>query len=163
MSALRPDKARPVGADDPVLGCSTLTRPHHASAYQIRIAANGPSADQWARLVFQDAPPALRLFLVLGWRMVLRVQLAPVTSHGHVLGWTLEARSSTSATMGVRSPLMGVQKVLRVDRDRLVVATFVRFDRPAARLLWTVVLPIHRLLEPALLTNAVARASQRPT
>lgn len=163
MNAPHPDRARLVAIDDLVLGCATLSHPQHASAYQIRVADAGPSAVQWARRVFEDAPPQLRSFLIVGWKAVLGLRLGPTRSPDHVLGWTLEATTAHSATMGARSPTMSAQKVVRIDDSQLVVATFVRFDRPGARPLWVAVLPVHRRLEPALMTKAVARALRRAT
>ncbi len=157
MTALRPDHARQVPVDGLVRGCSTLSHPQYASAFQVSIANAAPSAEQWARHIFQGAPSALRSLLVLGWKVGLGLRLGPAGAPGHVLGWTLEATSPQSVTLGARSWALSAQKVVRVDGHRLRVATFVRFEHPAARPLWSAVLPVHRRLEPLLLTKAAAR------
>src|SRR5438132_5006213 len=45
------------------------------------------STEQWARAIWEDAPVALRWFIVAGWRFVLGLRLGARHSPDHVLGW----------------------------------------------------------------------------
>lgn len=59
------------------------------------------SGEQWARAMFEDAPRALRWFLIVGWTAIT-CRLRPRRSSTRVLGWTLESASSDTAVMRSR-------------------------------------------------------------
>jgi Protein of unknown function (DUF2867) len=133
----------------------------YASAFEVSIAdCDARSAEEWGRAIFEDAPAALRGLVVFGWRHVLRFRLGPSGSAGHVLGWTISASTPDSLSLEVRSALTSARKVLRVDDYRLRVSTFVRYERPLGRVLWTAVAPVHHLTEPYLLGTAASRCGE---
>jgi hypothetical protein len=132
----------------------------YASAFAITYrAADGRSAEQWARTVFEGAPALLRRFVIIGWRYGLGLRLGPPSSGTHILGWEIVSRTPEAITLAVRSPLLSARKIVRVDDTRVVMATFVRHERALGRILWAVVVPVHHRIEPYLLTHAATDPS----
>jgi Protein of unknown function (DUF2867) len=115
------------------------------------------SPELWARAVFEGAPLPVRWFLLAGWRAVLGLRLGPRGSPGHVLGWRIVAAETGAVRLELRSRLMVAQLVLRLERSEAVLTTLVFYHRAAARPLWAVVAPIHRLIIPYLLNRAASR------
>lgn len=107
--------------------------------------------------MFEDAPPALRWFLNLGWRAVLGLCLASGRSPDHVSGWKIVTISRDTVGLTARSPLMTAHKVLWVEGPRATVTTFVHYEKRFARAVWALVVPIHHLTEPYLLGRASRR------
>jgi hypothetical protein len=134
--------------------------PDFASAFEIAIARPSErSPEEWARTIFEQAPKALHSFVLIGWRFVLGLHLAPGGTPDQVAGWRVVDRDSEAITLEARSRLMTARKVVRTKSSQLLVTTFVRYDRPMARVLWPMVVPIHHRTEPRLLAHAV---SERP-
>jgi Protein of unknown function (DUF2867) len=131
--------------------------PDFASAFEVAISQpNDRSSEDWARTVFEQAPRALRSFVLFGWRYVLGLRLAPVGTPDQVAGWRVVDRQPDAITLEARSRLMTARKVVRLKSSQLLVTTFVQYDRPMARMLWPVVVPIHHRTEPRLLAHAVS-------
>jgi Protein of unknown function (DUF2867) len=134
--------------------------PDFASAFEVAISqANDRSPEDWARTIFEQGPPALRSFVLIGWRFVLGLHLAPGGTPDQIAGWRVVDRQLDAITLEARSRLMTARKVVRIKSSQLLVTTFVQYDRPAARVLWPMVVPIHHRTEPLLLAHAV---SERP-
>jgi hypothetical protein len=70
-----------------------------------RAATDDRTPEQWARAVFEGAPPPVRWFLVNGFRYGLGLRFGPQPSPEHVLGWAIIGRSSAprSASCGART------------------------------------------------------------
>ena len=60
-------------------GASSLQDPAYVDAFDIDLASPAPSAELWARSVFEGAPAAVRWFIVIGWRVGLGLRLGPRT------------------------------------------------------------------------------------
>jgi hypothetical protein len=68
-------------------------------------SAKPRSPAQWARAIFEDAPVAMRWFLLLGWRAGLGLRLGPVHSPAHVHVASEVSETAASATSHrVRQP-----------------------------------------------------------
>ena len=118
-----------------------------ACAYAIDIAADDRrSSEEWARSAWEDAPPALRLFMLAGWRFVLGLRLGPRPSVDHILGWTIVERGADETVCQLRSWLLNAYNAFRIDDGRLVWSTFVVYERPAAKFIWLPVSFLHRRL-----------------
>jgi hypothetical protein len=131
--------------------------PHFASAFEVAVPRAGDrSAEQWARLVFEEARPLLRWFVVIGWKCVLRLRLASGATADQVLGWSVVSNQSDAITLEADSTLMTARKVVRVQDSLVLVTTFVHYKRPIAQGLWTIVVPIHHRTEPLLLSHAAS-------
>ncbi len=152
MTRSRPGRASRVAPD--ALIHDAFGRPDYASAFSVALAGPSPPPESRARAVFEGAPTPLRLFVVFGWRAVLRLRLGPPGSADHVLGWQIVQRSPQSITLHAGSPLMQAQKVIRADDASLVAATYVWFRSRLGRVVWSGVAPVHHLTEPLLLNAA---------
>jgi hypothetical protein len=138
----------------------TLADPRYAYACEVETASTDiRSAEQWARAVFEGAPTSLRWFIVLGWRVGLGLRLGPRRSPSYVLGWKILSTRPDVIVLGVDSFLLRAQIVVRVQESRVLHATFVRYERRPARVVWAAAAPLHRLVIPFLLRGAAARAA----
>lgn len=134
----------------------------YAAAFEVTASdLSSRSAEQWARTMFEAAPAAVRWFLALGWRVVLGLKLARGRSPEHVLGWKIITVSHDTARLEARSWLLTARKSVQVAGSRVTVTTFVHYERPLARAIWSAVAPIHHLTEPYLLGRA-SRLSSPP-
>lgn len=130
----------------------------YVSSFAVDVpGADSESPEQWARNILEDAPRALRWFVLFGWRFVLRLRLAPRGSAPNVAGWTIGGTTPDSLVLDVRSGSLSARKVLRLQADRVVLTTSVSFDRLPGRVLWTVLAPVHHRIEPLLVTLAASR------
>lgn len=132
-----------------------LANPDYASAFAVTTAGgDARSPEQWIRDAFEGAPRAVRAFVLVGWRLFLGLQLGPPRSPAHVLGWKIASTAPDSIALEVRSALVAARKVLRVESSRVVMTTFVRYERRAGRAIWSALAPIHHRTEPYLLGRA---------
>jgi hypothetical protein len=150
-------KARQVELPDRISALNSLTDPSYTYACEITAhAGDSRPAEQWARAVFEGAPRPLRWFIVTGWIVGLGLRLGPRSSPSHVLGWKILWSTPTTIVLGVESFALSAHLVVQVEDSRVVHATFVRYERPPARVLWTFAAPIHRRVVPYLLGRAAA-------
>jgi hypothetical protein len=149
-----------VAVPEEVGALDTLARPTYTYACQMTVsAADDRSAEQWARAIFEGAPRLMRWLIVAGWKVGLGLRLGPRRSPSHVLGWSILSTTPTAVILGVRSFVLTAHLVVRVQDSQVVHATFVRYERSLARVLWTAAAPIHRRVIPYLLNHAAARLS----
>ncbi|WP_263253950.1 hypothetical protein [Saccharopolyspora rosea] len=131
--------ARQIAIPDDVGQHTTLQRPDYHDAFSVPPGAlAGLPAEAVLRRVLEQSRPALRRFVRTGWRFGLGFPLAPFPAPGHVLGWPISA-STPQAVTGDHA---------------VVFATFVRYEHPAASVLWAAAGPLHRRIVPALLRDA---------
>jgi hypothetical protein len=125
----------------------------HAAAVSTDVAAE---PERWARSCFEGAPLAMRLFLTIGWRLLL-LRGSPRSDATHVLGWPLVTASTDTAVLQRRSRLgILATLVFSVEADRVVLASGMSFENRAARILWAVVAPTHRWAVRTVLGHAAA-------
>jgi hypothetical protein len=134
---------------------SSLPDPAYKDAFAIDLASAAPSAEGWARSVFEGAPVAVRWFMVVGWRFGLGLRLGPRTPE-YVLGWRITGRDANSLTLEQKSWLLTAQLVCWTGNQGSMQATFVRYDSPAARWLWPTASLLHRRIVPYLLRRAAS-------
>jgi hypothetical protein len=134
----------------------------YASAFALRLdgSAQPRTAEQWARGVFEGAPPLLRSVILFGWRFFLGLRLQPLDAPEQVLGWRIEgdATGPDTVTLAADSPLLHAENIVAVDGTVVLWVTLVRFEGRAGRLLWTVASAMHHVVIPFLLGRA-ARSS----
>jgi hypothetical protein len=139
-----------------------LANSDYASAFAVRVAGgDARSPEQWIRDAFEDAPRAVRSFVVIGWRYFLGLQLGPRRSPAHVLGWKIARNAPDSIVIEVRSALVSARKVLRLESSRAVMTTFVHYEQRAGRAIWSALAPVHHRTEPYLLGRAAANPRGR--
>jgi hypothetical protein len=152
MGAPRSIRARRIEVAETV---DPLGRSDYASAFAVaRQAPHRWTAELWARAALEGAPAALRAFVVIGWRYGLGLRLGPRGSDTHVLGWAIASNTPDAVDLTLQSALVSARKVVRVDAERVVMTTFVRYERAPARTLWVAAAPIHHRTEPYLLAHA---------
>ncbi len=152
-------RARSVEPNDHARAAGALANPDYAAAWEV-LATNGDtrSPEQWARATFEQAPTALRSFVVAGWVAALGLRLGPRPSPDHILGWPIVSAASDTLVMGVHSVLLGAaQIVVQVDGSRILLTSLVRYEKLLARPLWSLAQPIHHLVVPYLLGSAASR------
>ncbi|SFQ76885.1 nitroreductase/quinone reductase family protein [Amycolatopsis rubida] len=110
---------------------------------------------QWARAVWDGAPPPMRGFLRAGW---LGLGLTTRLSPDRVLGWAIASATPDRVVLEAPSPLLTTRNIVHLDADRVYWTTEVTYDRFPARQLWAVAVPIHELVIPARLRHAAGQA-----
>jgi hypothetical protein len=152
--------ARRIRVPERTRAVSGLPEPDYACAFR---SAHPPtdtrSAEQWARVVFEGASRPVRLFLTLGWRIVLGLRLGPYPSADHVLGWRIGASEPGLIVLDQRSRLITAHNVVEVDGASICWTTFVKYRHPAAPAVWALVKPFHVLTIPRLLRRAGRHAA----
>ncbi len=94
-------------------------------------------------------------------RHILRFQLGPYSSPEHLIGWSITHSDYDEITLAADGPLMrGQLRLRREDGRRAVLTTRLHYRRKlAARAVWAVVGPLHRIIAPQLMRRAVRRSS----
>jgi hypothetical protein len=123
-----------------------------------RTGADEGSAEQWARDIFGSAPRPLYWFIIIGWIAFVRLRLGPRSSPEYVAGWTIESSNPESVVLAADSGAATNRLVIRVGKEEVVHATFIRFERPIGRIRWAVTGPIHQLTIPYLMRRAARSA-----
>jgi hypothetical protein len=145
---------------DGVAAVATLSDPDDTYACEIvALDARARSAEVWARAVFEDAPRLVRSLIVFGWVAALRLRLGSRRSPALVLGWSIVSATPDTVLLGVDSPLLRAQLVVKVENVTVIHATFVTFENRLGRFFWAVAAPIHRLAIPYLLTHAATTST----
>jgi hypothetical protein len=123
------------------------------------VVATGATADaeSWARDCFQDAPLPLRLFLTVGWRLLL-LEGGARSDATHVLGWPIASSSSETTVLQRRSGLgIGATLVFVARPGATTFASGMHFDNRLARMVWACVAPVHRWVVRSVLNHASGR------
>lgn len=158
-----PEAFRALDLDDDAVDRLVADGAHYVDLYTTHIAPTHTSAEQLARAAYEGASAWGRF---LAWRVFLGLRLdphpwmPPTVPRGapdHLAGWTIVDRGATWIRIQASSWFMTAFCVFEVDQGRASFATFVRYDRWAARLVWTPVSIIHRRLAPDVLRAGVKR------
>jgi hypothetical protein len=150
-------KARRVDLPEAVQAVDTLPDPSYTCAFEIDVPLAGTrSAEEWLRAIMEDGPAPVRWFILAGWMAALRLRLGPRPSLNHVLGWKILSATPTEIVIGVEGATLSAHQVVQVQDAKAVHATIVRYDRPAARVLWAVAAPIHVRVIPYLMARATS-------
>lgn len=139
----------------PADAVGALPQSGYAVAFEVsRPATDARSPEQWARAVWEQAPPPVRRLLLVGWRIGLGLRLGPPDTASHVLGWVLTSTTGRAAVLDARSRLMTARNVVELRGTRVRWTTFVRFDRRPAGTLWFLAARVHHVMIPYLLRRA---------
>ncbi|MQY28059.1 DUF2867 domain-containing protein [Nocardia aurantia] len=115
---------------------------------------NPRTSEQWARAIFEQAPAVMRILLLLGWRLVLRLRLRSGRSAGFVLGWRIVSAEPERTVLEAHSPFLMARNIVGTSGSAVTWTTLVRFERRIARSIWNVVRPVHQLATPYLFRRA---------
>ena len=152
-----PDRVRQVTVAPDTRALSTFSRVDYQDAF---VVATGPvqdrTAEQWARVLLEDAPASMRSSLSRGWsRLGLRLGSAPPDRS--VLGWEIRRSTPDIALLGADGRFGLSGELLFERRPRtLLCATFVHLENSVARGLWAVIEARHRQVVRDLLEQASA-------
>ena len=131
---------------------STLASPDYVDLFTIATdRAAGRSPEQWARAAVEAAGLAGQFV----WRVLCGLRLERRPSPDYVGGWKIADRGDRWIRSEAASWFMTAHIVVQVDDGQLSVATFVRYDRPIAALVWPPLSAGHRLAMPGLLRKTV--------
>lgn len=153
-SVVQRARAHAVPVREPVPGGG---RYDYADAFEIRLPTpDSRTAEEWARNGLERAPAAVRRLVVWVHRHVLGFPLDPRPSPGTVLGWQIGSCEPDAIVLEAESGLLrGVLVGRRGDPTQTELTTFLFYRRRRlARLVWTLVGPLHRAVAPLLLTRA---------
>jgi hypothetical protein len=118
--------------------------------------AETKSAEEWARAIFEGGPTGLRLLIPAVHRLLLGFRVELGRSPDRVLGWKIAERTDSVLRLETDSRLMTPHLVLALDQSRVSVATFIRYNHPAASHVWRPVSLLHRRVGLALLRHALS-------
>lgn len=134
----------------------TLSTVDDSDAWLVGTDERRPAVD-WLHETFDDAPEALRAPILLGWRL-FGAELGPLSSPDHVLGWRVEVAEPEQARIAVRWKIGLDAEIVALDRSGgFTLASFVRTRTPAARVVWTLLSPMHRMATRLMTALAVRR------
>jgi hypothetical protein len=153
---------RAVGAHRIPQSVRTLSSLRHVDyADQFTVATDAQATpEHWARAMFGDVPSVGEQLI---WRGFLGLRLSRGRSPDTVAGWRIADRGADWIRIEATSWFLSANMVVLSPPGRLALATFVRCDRPPARIVWRPLSAVHRALVPGVLRGAVAkvRAAER--
>jgi hypothetical protein len=134
----------------------------YADAFEVT-PADARTAEQWARATLEDGPRALALFVMLGWRWVLRLRLGPGDAPDHVAGWPIVLRAPDVVVLEVESGVLGRARLtFRTRAEVAGAASNVAYEQRGARALWWAAGLLHRRILPYLLGHAASAPPRQP-
>ncbi len=135
-----------------VRSLSTLAKQDYVDLFTVTAGvATDRSPEQWARAGVDDAAGLAGQFV---WRVLLGLRLEQGPSPDHVAGWKIVDRGDCWIVLEAASWFLTAQIVFQVGDGRVSVATFIRYDRPVAALVWPPLSVGHRQAMPGLLRHA---------
>lgn len=134
------------------------TAADYVDVFEVPIAAGDlRSAEQMFRDGLRDGPGGD----VVLWihRHVLRFRLGPISSPDHLIGWPIMHSDPDELVLATRGSLLrGELTLRRLDGRRAVLTTRLHYrHRFAARAVWTLVGPLHRMVAPRLMERSARR------
>ncbi|MFK0259000.1 hypothetical protein [Streptomyces sp. NPDC090445] len=135
---------------------STMADPGYVDVFTLVGGVPGRSPEQWAKALFEDAAGRAGQFV---WRVLLGLRLR--ASAHRVAGWEVAGRGADWIRLEARSWFLTGHLVVQADDEHVSLATFIRYDRPVASLIWPPLARKHRQLAPDLLRDA-HRTRQSP-
>jgi hypothetical protein len=135
--------------------------PDYADAFEIeKRKSDTRSAEQFARDGFERLPLAARQSTLSLHRWVLGFALGPWSSPDYIFGWRIVSTSRELLHLEARSTLLTGHMVWRTTQEKLVMSTFLYYQRRSASVVWAVIGNIHRGGAVYLLELAADRRSQ---
>ena len=135
-----------------ICSLSTLASPDYVDLFTVTTSeAVCASPEQWARAAVEAAGLGGQFV----WRVLCGLRLERRPSPDSIGGWKIADRGDSWIRLEAASWFMTAQLVLMVDDGHLSVATFIRYDRPIAALVWPPLSAGHRSLMPGLLRGTV--------
>ena len=112
------------------------------------------TTEQLIRATLRNVPRGLLLLTPFVQRAFLGLRLELGASPDHLLGWKIADRGETWVRIEASSWFLTGHVVMQLDRAQLSFASFIRYDRRLAALVWPPVSLIHRQVALALVRAA---------
>ncbi|MEB4208522.1 DUF2867 domain-containing protein [Mycobacterium sp. 94-17] len=138
------------------------TAADYVDVFEVPIAAgDARTAEQAFRDGLGDKPGAGGRLVLWIHRNVLRLRLGPPRSPGHLIGWPIVRSDPDELVLATRGPLMrGELTLRRQDGRRAVLTTRLHYrHRAAARAVWALIGPLHRVVAPRLMRRSAGRGT----
>jgi hypothetical protein len=115
-----------------------------------------PVEPEWMiQAALKGVPRGLLVLVPLVQRAVLGLRLQLRPSADHLLGWKIAERSESWIRIEAASWFLTGHVVMHADEGRMSFASFIRYDRRLAALVWPPVSLIHRQVALALVRSAI--------
>ncbi len=132
---------------------STLASHDYVDLFTVTTsAAEDWSPEQWARAGIDYAAGLAGQFV---WRVLLGLRLERRPQPDYLAGWRIVSRGDNRIVLEAASWLLTAQIVVQVGAGQVSVATFIRYDRAMAAIVWLPLSVGHRRAMPGLLRQAV--------
>jgi hypothetical protein len=160
----KPRSAGPGAADvrwqrevpEAIRAFDTLTRFDYADIVTARVPdGDARTPDERVLGALRGVPGPLRGVVPFIQRVILGLRLETKPSRDHLFGWKIADRGDTWMRLEASSWFLTGHIVLHDAAGRLSFATFVRYDRAIAAVVWPPVSIIHRYVAIALVRSAV--------
>jgi hypothetical protein len=123
-------RAHIVGVPEAIRSREDLAGAYRAITYELAVGdAQSMSTEQWARATWEGAPTIVRWFLMLDWRFVLGLRLAPKRSSTNVLGWRIIDDRPDTITLQARSVLITGRNIVIAQESTLLLRQGTRPNR----------------------------------
>jgi hypothetical protein len=135
---------------DPIRDRDSLDQPHYAYYFTMPAPEHMQAASptDWARAVCTLTPAAMAI-----WRGALGLRLHP-GAPDHIGGWRIGAETGNWTRVEAESWLLDAHVVFGLESNELSLATFVRYESPAAQLVWPPVAALHHMSVPIMMRQA---------
>lgn len=110
------------------------------------------TAEQWARATMEGASAVGRF---LAWQTLLALRLDHSPSPDRIAGWRIAHRGEGWIRVEASSWHTEASMVFSIEEERVLFATFLRYRKPPAALIWGGLSAVHRAAAPGFLRNGV--------
>lgn len=111
--------------------------------------------EQLIHTALKSMPRALLLFIPFVQRVFLGLRLKLRSSPDHLLGWKIADRGENWIRIEAASWFLTGHVVMHIDEGHMSFASFIRYDRRLAALVWPPVSLIHRQVALALVRRGI--------
>ena len=133
----------------------TLERPDYVDLVTGMVSeAVVMTPEQWIRATLNGLPRSLLLLVPFIQRTILGLRLQLRPSPDHVLGWKIAERGGNWIRIEAASWFLTGHVIMRIADGQMSFATFVRYERFPAALVWPPISLIHRRVALELVRSA---------
>ncbi len=139
-----------------------LANANYADIVTATIDATPAEPEQVIHATLNGLPRGLLFLIPFVQRVFLGLRLKLKPSPDHLLGWKIADRGENWIRIEAASWFLTGHVVMHVDKGRISLASFIRYDRWLAAFVWPPVSPIHRRVALALVRSAIEHTDQDP-
>ncbi|NKY56350.1 hypothetical protein HGA15_09320 [Nocardia flavorosea] len=125
---------------------------HYADQFVLPTKADATGTpEEWAHVALGEVAGRGGQLI---WRGLLGLRLARRSAPEQVAGWPIVERGDTWITLAAPSWMLTGNLVFEVGAESVSLVTFIRYERPIGKWIWTRAARAHRRLAPGLLADA---------